>query len=183
MRLAASIVLSLVWGMALPVTVYKWVDANGVTHYSDQPHPGAQKIEVSAPQTYSAPPPPAGQPAVRADAARSGPAYAICELFAPTPDEVLFNVSTVTAKLRLDPPLGAGHQVTFALDGKKLAHVTTSGNTYTVTPVYRGTHTILAEVTDAQGKPLCRTPAVTFHLRQASMLSPQSPTRPQPPRP
>jgi hypothetical protein len=180
MRLAASIVVSLAWGIALPATVYKWVDANGVTHYSDQPHPGAQKIEVSEPQTYSAPPP-ANQQAAAQSNATAGPVYATCELFSPAAEEVLFNVSTVTTKLRLDPDLRPGDKVTIALDGKRLlAGVAASGNAYTVSPVYRGTHTILAEVTDPEGKAVCRTPVVTFHVRQASTLSPQSPTRPKP---
>ena len=41
--------------VALAGSVYKWVDENGVTHYSDQPHENAQKVELKAPQTYSAP--------------------------------------------------------------------------------------------------------------------------------
>ena len=36
-------------------TVYKWVDENGVVHYSDQPHPNAQKMQVQEAQTYTAP--------------------------------------------------------------------------------------------------------------------------------
>jgi len=66
MRFIAAVVMLLVSGLALAATVYKWVDENGVTHYSDQPHPGAQKVTVAAPQTYSAPPPPAVAPAVKA---------------------------------------------------------------------------------------------------------------------
>ena len=37
--------------------LYKWVDANGVTHWSDTPVDGAKKVDVPAPQSYSAPPP------------------------------------------------------------------------------------------------------------------------------
>ncbi|MGH8399705.1 MAG: DUF4124 domain-containing protein, partial [Gammaproteobacteria bacterium] len=35
--------------------VYKWVDAQGNVHYSDKPHPGAQKVKIAPPQSYSAP--------------------------------------------------------------------------------------------------------------------------------
>ena len=38
--------LWLLSGVAMAATVYKWVDAQGVTHYSDQPHPQAQEINV-----------------------------------------------------------------------------------------------------------------------------------------
>ena len=35
-------------GAATGADIWKWVDANGVTHYSDQPVQGATKIEVRA---------------------------------------------------------------------------------------------------------------------------------------
>ena len=41
--------------VATAATVYKWVDENGVTHFSDQPHENAQKVELKAPQTFTAP--------------------------------------------------------------------------------------------------------------------------------
>ena len=37
-------------------TAYKWVDAHGVIHYSDHPHPDAKKLHITGAQTYSAPP-------------------------------------------------------------------------------------------------------------------------------
>src|SRR5688572_24922204 len=103
MRLIAFIAMLFMWGSALSTTVYKWVDENGVTHYSDQPHPGATKLEVGAVQTYSAPAAPRPAPAASArPRAQDGPIYAACELSQPTNDQVYFNVSTVTARLRLD---------------------------------------------------------------------------------
>jgi hypothetical protein len=183
MRLLALAVMSLMWVIALPATVYKWVDENGVTHYSDQPHPGAKRVEVEAVQTYSAPPPPVSQPAAAPVAVIQGPVYKVCELYRPTADEVLFNVDTVTAKLRVDPQMRAGDKVIIALDGKRLTDVSSAGEEFTVTPVFRGTHTISAEVVDPQGKTICQTSGITFHVRQASKSSPQSPTRPVTPPP
>src|SRR3974390_537539 len=46
--------------------VYKWVDAGGVVHFSDQESPGAEKIQTrgpSPPAPPSGPPAPAGAPA------------------------------------------------------------------------------------------------------------------------
>src|ERR1700750_1138889 len=37
---------------AWSATVYKWVDENGVTHFSDQPNPKAEKLTISGAQTY-----------------------------------------------------------------------------------------------------------------------------------
>src|SRR5262252_10689165 len=46
--------ISFACSVALATTVYKWVDENGVVHYSDQPHPNAEKVHVQAVQTYKA---------------------------------------------------------------------------------------------------------------------------------
>jgi len=33
-------------------TVYRWVDAQGVVHYSDHPRPGAQRLQIQPAQTF-----------------------------------------------------------------------------------------------------------------------------------
>jgi Domain of unknown function (DUF4124) len=33
-------------------TLYRWVDAQGVVHYSDTPQPGAQKLQIAPAQTF-----------------------------------------------------------------------------------------------------------------------------------
>src|SRR5437660_1912233 len=43
-------------------TLYKWVDADGITHYSDRPAPRAQQVHIAAAQTYKSTPAPASQP-------------------------------------------------------------------------------------------------------------------------
>ena len=55
MRAILFTLMSVVSAVALCATVYKWVDENGVTHYSDQPHENAEKVQIAQPQTYSAP--------------------------------------------------------------------------------------------------------------------------------
>jgi hypothetical protein len=168
----------------LAATVYKWVDANGVTHYSDQPFPGAKKIEVEAAQTYAAPSSEKAtvpQPARKAKAP-DGPLYAACDVFKPSDEESLVNVNSVTAKVRLDPGLRAGDRALIALDGKVLADVEMAGNEFTISPIYRGTHTVSAIVQNLAGNIVCQSDPITFYVRQASTLSPQSPLRPKPPK-
>lgn len=186
MRLLVSLVMSLACGAALAATVYKWVDENGVTHYSDQPHPGAQKLDVQSAQTYSAPAASsASTPTARTGppAAQSGAVYEECVLFRPAQDEVLFDVNEVTAKVRLNPDLRAGDKVAIALDNKRMSDIEGNGNEFTLTSVYRGTHTLIAVVEDEQNHIVCRSPSVTFHVRQQSIFAPRSPTAPPPPKP
>jgi hypothetical protein len=37
--------------------IYKWTDSQGVIHFSDTPHDGAQKLNIPDAQTYSPPSP------------------------------------------------------------------------------------------------------------------------------
>ncbi|HTW75729.1 MAG TPA: DUF4124 domain-containing protein [Steroidobacteraceae bacterium] len=37
-------------------TVYRWVDAQGVVHYSDRPQPGAQRLQIRPAPTFHAEP-------------------------------------------------------------------------------------------------------------------------------
>src|ERR1041384_480456 len=96
-------------GSTQAATVYKWVDANGVTHYSDQPYPGAKKIEVDAAQTYAAPSPEkaTGSQTAKKPKVPDGPLYTACDVYKPASEEALINVTSVTAKVRLDPGLRA----------------------------------------------------------------------------
>ncbi len=74
-------------------TVYKWVDAQGVVHYSDQPHPNAQKLEVRGAQTFSALPVlPSSSSAAPAEAQPAGPAYDNCAITQPADQQMLMNV-------------------------------------------------------------------------------------------
>ena len=182
MRQIVLPLLLIMSGSTQAATVYKWVDANGVTHYSDQPFPGAKKIEIEAAQTYAAPSQEkATVSQTVAKAKADGPLYKACEVFRPSPEEALINVSSVTAKVRLDPGLRAGDRALIAFDGKVLADVEMAGNEFTISPIYRGTHTVSAVVQNLAGNIICQSEPITFYVRQASTLSPQSPLRPRPP--
>jgi hypothetical protein len=154
-------------------TVYKWVDADGVTHFSDQPHPGAQKITVQAAQTYSTPAPP------RAPAQRPGAVlpprgvYTACTISRPTNDEVFMNTSTVPASVHLEPGVRPGDRIAVSLDGAAIPANVPSDSEFTLTSVVRGTHALSATVIEeATGNVICQTPSVTFHVHQPTLLSP-----------
>jgi len=162
----------------MAATVYKWVDAQGVTHYSDQPHPDAQTVDVAPVQTYHGSPAPAY--ASSSTKSASGPSYTTCELFRPENDEVFLNTSTITARLRLEPELRPGDMITVAIDGKRLPNQPTARTEFVIPDVERGTHTMTVSVYDTSGKEQrCITPAVTFHVRQPSTQAPVRATRPK----
>jgi hypothetical protein len=165
----------------LAATVYKWVDEKGVTHYSDQPNPGAEKVKVSSAQSYqaAAAAPNRSPDVVLPNQTSSGPTYSTCAIASPSNEQVFTNVTSVTGSMSLQPSLLAGHRVAIALDGKRVEGVSSSSSAFTVSPVFRGSHTLNLVVEDANGGVVCSSPPVTFHIRQPSAQAPRATSRPR----
>jgi Domain of unknown function (DUF4124) len=164
--------------LAMADTVYKWVDADGVTHYSDQPNPGAKQIDVTPRNVVSSEPVSAPSTSSQTNAS-SAQSYS-CALSRPESDEVFLNTSTISARLRVNPELASGEQVAIALDGKRVANQPTSGLDFVIPNVERGTHTMTASIYDRSGtQQLCTTSPVTFHVRQPSVQAPVKAVRPK----
>ncbi len=150
-------------------TVYKWVDEKGVTHYSDQPNPKAEKVEVQAPQSYSGGNASSSTGASPNTGTPQG-ASPQCVLSQPGQDENFQNTSTVTAVLALE--LQQGHTVVVSLDGKRLTNQSPYATQFVLSGVERGTHSVTATVLDSGGQTVCTTPSVTFHVHLPSVQSP-----------
>lgn len=180
MRALVFTLLSVVCTVSLAATVYRWVNENGVVHYSDQPHQNAQKVELKAPQTYSAPRTAPAAPAA-ADAANAKPdaSYQSCAIASPANDQMFMNAFEVTAGVSLQPGLRPGDRVIVTLDGQRLPGVPPSGGQFSISPVDRGTHTIQASVMDPDGQTVCQSPSVTFHVHQQSRQAPNPANRPK----
>jgi hypothetical protein len=159
-----------------PTTVYRWVDPQGVVHYSDQPHPNAQKLEIRGAQTFSALPPApesSSQPASE-ETQTSGPAYQNCAIAQPTDQQMLMNVYQTTAVVQTSPPLRQGDQVHLFVDGKQIGG---SGTSFTFS-VFRGQHSVQAVIEDSTGQIVCETSSVTFFVHQPSIQNPHNPVHP-----
>ena len=158
-------------------TVYRWVDPQGVVHYSDQPHPNAQKLEVRGAQTISALPP--GQPSSTATPEPTQPAstgaYDSCAIAQPADQQMLMNVYQATATVQTSPALREGDEVRLFLDGKQ---VRGSGTSFTF-PVVRGQHSVQAVIQDSTGQIVCETSNVTFFVHQPSVQNPHNPVHPR----
>ncbi len=164
-------------------TIYKWVDEQGVVHFSDQPHPGAEKVHVSQPQTFAAPKGSTrGTEAEPEQPVRNGS----CEVVSPSAEQMFMNDSSVTGQVRLSPLPQAGQQVVIVLDGRSLPGLADAGGSFTLSPIDRGEHTVSAQVVAPNGQILCQGSSVTFFVHQPSIQSPTNPVThptPQPPPP
>jgi hypothetical protein len=159
--------------------VYRWVDADGQAHYSDQWRPGAEKIRIQESPGYSSP-----QAAPRqAGDAGAGPAataqgYELLEITSPAQEEVLWNIEgQLRVSLRMNPPLRPGHDLRLLLDGNP-QEMPAGSTEIQLTDVFRGVHTLKAEVANEAGTVLIASPTTTFMVRQTSIQNPSRPIGP-----
>jgi hypothetical protein len=162
--------------------VYRWVDADGVVHYSDRPHPGAERVIIQAAPT-------SGNLAVPSRSSRrepenpeaAGTGYEL-SIQSPTQDEVLWNIEgQLEVAAAVEPSLRPGHQLQVILDGRPVTTLPPGITRTRLSEVYRGTHTVAVEVLDESGNSLVRSPAVPFVVRQTSIQNPVNPITPPTP--
>jgi len=174
MRIVLFTLMSLACAVALSATVYRWVDENGVTHYSDQPHENAEKVHVAPPQTFQAPPAPRIPTQTTQPARPSSPAYQ-CQVVAPANDDTFSNAQSVSTSVQVAPALQNGDQVFLLMDGARVPGFPAQGGSFTISPIDRGQHTLQAVVQDQGGKVVCQSPNVSFTVLQPSVLNPANP--------
>ena len=172
--------------------IYRWVDKDGIVHYSDQPGASnAELINVIEPNGYEG-----AEAAPEANSQgddggsdsgdnSSGPArispYQSLSIVSPTPDQVFFGAdAVVTVSADLQGTLRPDHQVVFFLNGNRKP---ATGLSTELTGLERGTYFLRASILDQNGDPVITSQQITFHVRQPSINSPQSPQAPKPAKP
>ena len=173
MRTALALLLLLAPAVLTAVDTYTWVDENNERHWSDTPHAGAERVELTPQKGYQPPPPPPPATPTRTRAARGATGPLRCAITQPVEDQVLFQVEALTIIVSVTPAPGPGSSVSASLDGTRLAPAQPEGTSFVAAPVDRGTHVAAAVVSDASGRVLCSAPPVTFHVRQHSVIRPR----------
>ena len=172
--------------------VWQWKDANGVTHFSDNPAPGARKIVLNGAPANTA----ATSTATAAAATRSAaqPAatevvYDRLEIWSPENDAAFFTPDAeVVIRVRAEPSLDAADRLVTYVDGRQLPDV--NALEHRLTGVSRGAHTVTSAIYGRDGKEKIRSASVVFHMKLPSLTNPRSqgpavrPPQPKPmPRP
>lgn len=154
--------------------VYKWTDADGVVHYSDQPHPGAEKVDIGTVQSLNMPVP-KGAPARPAKPEPEKPAaglgYTEVSVSSPQAGRTYID-EPIPVSLAIVPGLLPGHTITWYLNDSPLDQ---TGDSFTFERLDRGAYTLYATITDAAGGESISTRTVPFYVRQPSELAPHNP--------
>ena len=165
-------VLSLFAATAVLAEAYKWVDENGVVHYSDKPHDGWERVEL--PTDGQRPPPrPAATPRSLGgpveEAQPSQPfSYESLAIGSPSAEETLWNIEGVlNVSLNLQPRLQPGHRVRVYFDGEPRF---VTGTSFQIEEVYRGVHNIQAEILDEAGNLMIRSLPNRFYVQQNTIV-------------
>jgi hypothetical protein len=169
-------------------TVWKWVDDKGVTHYSDQPIPGAQRVEISGGSRADSP---AASPTPSASSTSSRPTapavtnYRNFEIWKPGDQETIANSGgVVDVRLRYEPALQPGHSVYVYLDGRLVEDFPPTAMEHSLRDVPRGLHSLIAVIQDGRGTRIQESPTVRFTVRQESIAQPPvGPALRPPPKP
>jgi hypothetical protein len=169
---------------ALAGEMWRWTDERGVVHYSDRPHPGAERVDIGPAQTFPSLAPAPERPAAPPPAAAREPVrsplfvYTRFSVVSPAQGETLWNLGgELNVELAVEPPLAPQHVLRVFLDGAEVKDVPQGDTRFTVGEVFRGERRLRVAVVDAQGRELASTDPVVFYVQQASLLNPNRPQR------
>ena len=167
MRILIVCVLALLAGTAVAADpVYKWVDENGVVHYTDKPpSDNAKPAKLPPLHTYKSGTNPNLSKFDKGPAPGKATGAAQIELVTPAHDETFRGAQrTVPVAVVVTPQLKEGQKLIYLLDGAPQAAPTTD-TSFAFTEVARGSHTASVTLVDAAGTTLATSKSVTFHMK------------------
>ena len=172
----ALLLLACLCSMSLAVAaekdkVYKWVDKQGVVHYSNKPpEEGAQPAQLPPLQTYKGGTPPADLSKYSTSASAPDKAALPAAgagkvtILSPAPEETIREADQAIA-VAVEVPGGlSGRRLVYYLDGKASGGPT-NNTTMSVSNVERGSHTLAVALVDGDGKEVGRSSSVTFYMK------------------
>lgn len=156
--------------------VYKWTDADGVVHFSDQPMEGAEKIITAsgaAHTGFGGSSANGGSKQKAAASATPAPTDSQFIIDSPAAESTITGNQPVTAHLSMVPVLKPGQIVSWSVNGSPMANTGPDPTQLTLTDLDRGTYTLTATMIDQVTGDSKTAAPVTFYVMRTSLLSPQ----------
>jgi hypothetical protein len=164
----ALIALCLFASTATSAEIFRWVDADGRTYYSDRPQDGAETVGL-VPKSPTPTTDAAVAAAEPAESALIGP-YRGFQIVSPEPNQtVRQEQGKLPVSLILDPTLIAGHRLELVVDGATVP-VQKGATQLSLSGLAFGTHSAQALIRDAENAIVARTVPVAFHLLPPGVL-------------
>lgn len=164
-----SLMLVLLPVLAAAQEVYRWVDEDGVVHYSDRSQGGAERVELPELQEMDSITGTAGDEVETS----SEPAAAGLRIERPRADETFRDPrGLVPVSVALPGELADGRVLVYYLDGRPALDPTRRPSVQ-LEDVPRGEHRVSVAIREG-GEEIARSQAVTFYMQPPSSLSPTS---------
>ena len=147
--------------------VYKWTDSQGVIHFSDSPHDGAQKVKIPDDQIFSPPSPKQDLPPQDEDqVGEKKQKYTTIAIVQPLNESTIRNNDgSVSVSVQLEPSLSPGDKVQLIFDGSPLGEPQPNIH-FELAGIYRGSHTITVEVVNANGGVIITSDSITIYMQR-----------------
>ncbi|ABI37340.1 conserved hypothetical protein [Shewanella sp. MR-4] len=162
-----TLISLLLLSLLAQATVYKWVDKDGKVHYSDEPHPNAEVVELKEKTLNQIALPP-----VKNDANDSQVIQQIqyqVVITSPMEEEtVRDNNGDFQVTATVTPEIKSQYLMALKLDGQMVGQPQVGG-IFQLTNIDRGEHTIVVDTMTQNGKVFASSSPRKIFLHQAAM--------------
>lgn len=159
--------------------IYKWVDKEGITHFSDREQLGAEKVSLPPVQTYSAP---KKETVVKTEVSNTvankdeQPSVSVnyqLSITAPyDKDTFRSELGEVTVEVDLSPELQDGHKIRILVDN--MAKAEEASLKFILQGIERGEHTLQAQLISSSGQTVASSGKITFYMQRPRVIKPRA---------
>jgi len=147
-------------------TIYRSVDKDGNTVFSDTPTEGAEEMQIQNIQTITLPPVETTSSPTPVDSTETS-VYESIAITSPANDEAIRNnEGIINVSISIQPALQANHILTLYLDGEEIQ--SSASPSFSLENVSRGSHQLRASVKDQAGRLKLSSPSTSFHMLRYS---------------
>ncbi|MGQ3889536.1 DUF4124 domain-containing protein [Legionella sp. CNM-1927-20] len=169
-------IFSLLLVNPLCAEIYKWTDSQGVVHFSDEPHPGAEKVVLpptqTAPPSSTNTPTPTNTPTTPASTTNTvnsdsltQPDYTVTITQPQNDATIRNNQGYVSVAVNVEPEIQKGVMLQLIFDNQPLGEPQASKN-FILNNINRGAHTLAVQLIGANGDVLSTSDVVTFYMHR-----------------
>lgn len=149
----------------LHAQIYKWTDGDGNVHFTDKPHPGAEKVELPEVQTFSSPPIPKLPPELTQKDKSKAVDYKVSIVDPPDQVTIRNTMGYVPVNVQVEPALKSGDKLQLMFDGMPLGEPQAT-TVFALRDINRGSHTLSVQVVNEKGKDIAKSKEITIFMQQ-----------------